>query len=146
MSAIWNTASEWDNEGWRDQAACRHTDANLFFPSGSTGTAIDQIEAAKAVCRPCPVQAACLRFAFETNQEAGVWGGDGRGRAPQASQDLARRPPAPDEVSSQVRVDVGLVWHVSSRGRNDSTLAQHWVSTDAQRSTRPLQRIPEPSA
>ncbi len=75
MTAIWNTVSEWDNDGWRHQAACRHTDANLFFPVGSTGSAIDQIDAAKAVCRSCPVQDACLRFAFETNQEAGVWGG-----------------------------------------------------------------------
>ncbi len=75
MSAIWNTAFEFDDHGWRDHATCRHTDANLFFPAGSTGSAGDQIDAAKAVCRSCPVRDACLRFAFETNQEAGVWGG-----------------------------------------------------------------------
>ena len=75
MSAIWNTDFEFDDDGWRDHAACRHTDANLFFPAGSTGSAGDQIDAAKAVCRSCPVQDACLLFAFETNQEAGVWGG-----------------------------------------------------------------------
>lgn len=75
MTAIWSSALEWDNDGWRDRAACRRTDANLFFPAGSTGSAIDQIEAAKAVCAACAVQDACLRFAFETNQDAGVWGG-----------------------------------------------------------------------
>jgi len=75
MTAIRNTVFDWDNDGWRDRAACRHTDANLFFPAGATGVASDQIDAAKAVCRSCPVQDACLRFAFETNQEAGVWGG-----------------------------------------------------------------------
>lgn len=75
MTAIRNSVFEWDNDSWRDRAACRDTDANLFFPVGSTGSAIDQIEAAKAVCRSCPVQDACLGFAFETNQEAGVWGG-----------------------------------------------------------------------
>jgi WhiB family transcriptional regulator, redox-sensing transcriptional regulator len=75
MSAMWTPVFDWDNNGWRDQAACRHTDPNLFFPAGSTGLAIEQIEAAKAVCRSCPVQDACLRFAFETNQEAGIWGG-----------------------------------------------------------------------
>ena len=75
MTATWSPVFEWDNDGWRDLAACRDTDANLFFPAGSTGSAVDQIEAAKAVCRRCPVQDACLRFAFETNQEAGVWGG-----------------------------------------------------------------------
>ena len=75
MTAIWDRVFDWDNDRWRDQAACRHPDANLFFPAGSTGLAIDQIQAAKAVCRSCPVQDACLRFAFETNQEAGIWGG-----------------------------------------------------------------------
>lgn len=33
------------------------------------------VEAAKAVCESCPVREACLRYALETNQEAGVWGG-----------------------------------------------------------------------
>lgn len=75
MTAMWNPVYEWDNDSWRDRAACRDTDANLFFPAGSTGVAGDQIQAAKAVCRSCPVQGSCLRFAFETNQEAGVWGG-----------------------------------------------------------------------
>jgi WhiB family redox-sensing transcriptional regulator len=75
MTAMWTPVFDWDNDGWRDQAACRDTDPNLFFPAGSTGLAIEQIEAAKAVCRSCPVQDACLRFAFETNQEAGIWGG-----------------------------------------------------------------------
>jgi WhiB family redox-sensing transcriptional regulator len=75
MNAMWTPVFDWDDNGWRDQAACRHTDPNLFFPAGSTGLVIEQIEAAKAVCRSCPVQGACLRFAFETNQEAGIWGG-----------------------------------------------------------------------
>jgi WhiB family transcriptional regulator, redox-sensing transcriptional regulator len=75
MTAMWTPVFDWDTSAWRDQAACRHTDPNLFFPAGSTGLAIEQIEAAKDVCRSCPVQDACLRFAFETNQEAGIWGG-----------------------------------------------------------------------
>jgi WhiB family transcriptional regulator, redox-sensing transcriptional regulator len=75
MTAMWSPVFDWDNNGWRDQAACRHTDPNLFFPAGTTGLAIENIEAAKEVCRSCPVQDACLRFAFETNQEAGIWGG-----------------------------------------------------------------------
>ena len=66
---------DWNDAGWRDRAACRHTDAQLFFPAGSTGPAVSGIEAAKAVCRSCPAQKPCLQFALETNQEAGVWGG-----------------------------------------------------------------------
>ncbi|MDQ1519322.1 MAG: WhiB family transcriptional regulator, redox-sensing transcriptional regulator, partial [Actinomycetota bacterium] len=60
---------------WRDRAACRDTNAELFFPIGTTGLAIDQIDAARAVCAQCPVQRECLEFALATNQEAGVWGG-----------------------------------------------------------------------
>ena len=46
-----------------------------FFPVGTTGPAIDQIEAAKRVCRACEAQEPCLDFALATNQESGVWGG-----------------------------------------------------------------------
>jgi WhiB family transcriptional regulator, redox-sensing transcriptional regulator len=70
-----NPVGEWDDDSWRDRAACRLTDANLFFPAGNAGSVTHQIQAAKAVCASCGVQEACLRFALETNQEAGVWGG-----------------------------------------------------------------------
>ena len=62
-------------DDWKARAACRAVTPDLFFPLGSTGEAVDQIQAAKAVCRGCPVRHECLRFALETNQEAGVWGG-----------------------------------------------------------------------
>ena len=75
MALTWTPALDWDGQGWRDQAACLHADAGLFFPVGSSGAAVGHIKAARAVCRRCPVQEACLRFALETNQEAGVWGG-----------------------------------------------------------------------
>jgi WhiB family redox-sensing transcriptional regulator len=75
MAIRWNPVLDADDDGWRAQAACRHVDANLFFPTGSTGSALEQIQAAKAFCRSCPVQHACLEFAIETNQEDGIWGG-----------------------------------------------------------------------
>jgi WhiB family redox-sensing transcriptional regulator len=75
LTVTWNPIFDWDIERWRQQAACRHSDASLFFPAGSTGAAVDQIQAAKAICESCPVAEACLRFAMETNQEAGIWGG-----------------------------------------------------------------------
>jgi WhiB family redox-sensing transcriptional regulator len=61
--------------GWRSQALCRDTDPELFFPIGTTGAALLQIEHARAVCRQCPVQADCLDFALTTNQDSGIWGG-----------------------------------------------------------------------
>jgi WhiB family redox-sensing transcriptional regulator len=60
---------------WRKVAACRDTDPELFFPVGTTGAALVQIEHAKAVCRICPVQVECLEFALGTNQDSGIWGG-----------------------------------------------------------------------
>lgn len=69
------STTEWDTNDWRNQASCRHTDPDLFFPIGSTGPAVDQIASAKAVCQQCPAMKACLEFALATNQECGVWGG-----------------------------------------------------------------------
>lgn len=60
---------------WRDEALCRDTDPDLFFPVGTTGQALIQIERAKTVCGECPVRFDCLEFALETNQDAGIWGG-----------------------------------------------------------------------
>lgn len=61
---------------WRQRAACRDvTDPEVFFPIGNTGPALDQIEAAKRICRPCVVRRHCLNWALETNQDTGVWGG-----------------------------------------------------------------------
>jgi WhiB family redox-sensing transcriptional regulator len=66
---------DWDTDDWRLKASCRSVDPDLFFPVGTTGLALDQIEQAKAVCRACPAQSPCLEFALSTNQESGVWGG-----------------------------------------------------------------------
>jgi WhiB family redox-sensing transcriptional regulator len=60
---------------WRDLAACRDSEPALFFPIGTTGPAVEHIEAAIAICSTCPVQESCLQYALETNQESGVWGG-----------------------------------------------------------------------
>ncbi|MGH3921509.1 MAG: WhiB family transcriptional regulator [Egibacteraceae bacterium] len=60
---------------WRDWAACLGEDTEAFFPSGTTGRALEQVEQAKAVCRGCAVAKDCLEWALETNQDAGVWGG-----------------------------------------------------------------------
>ena len=61
---------------WRDQAMCRDTDPELFFPIGTTGQALLQIAKAKSICGQCPVTVECLEFALETNQDTGIWGGN----------------------------------------------------------------------
>lgn len=75
MALTWSRSIEWDVDDWRDNAACRDTDPDLFFPIGTTGLAVDQIDSAKAVCMACDAQNACLGFALATNQESGIWGG-----------------------------------------------------------------------
>jgi WhiB family transcriptional regulator, redox-sensing transcriptional regulator len=60
---------------WRKGAICRDTDPDLFFPVGTTGNALVQIDRAKEVCYQCPVKVDCLDYALETNQDSGIWGG-----------------------------------------------------------------------
>jgi WhiB family redox-sensing transcriptional regulator len=59
----------------RQRAACASEDPELFFPVGTSGPALLQVERAKAICRACPIQEACLKDALERNLEFGVWGG-----------------------------------------------------------------------
>jgi WhiB family redox-sensing transcriptional regulator len=60
---------------WRDDAICRDTDPALFFPVGTTGLALLQIDRAKEVCGECEAARDCLDFALDTNQDSGIWGG-----------------------------------------------------------------------
>ena len=61
---------------WRDFAACIDQDLNLFFPMSTLGAVAQrQVEAAKQVCRACPVQQSCLEWALEVGPEFGIFGG-----------------------------------------------------------------------
>lgn len=61
---------------WRHQAACKEiADPDIFFPIGTTGPALEQIESAKEICQRCCVRARCLDWALNTGQDIGVWGG-----------------------------------------------------------------------
>ena len=60
---------------WLDHAACRRSDPELFFPVTDIGAARAQVEAAKKVCRHCPVKRICLSWAMDNGPEAGIWGG-----------------------------------------------------------------------
>jgi WhiB family redox-sensing transcriptional regulator len=60
---------------WRHRAACRDEDPELFFPIGTSGPALMQVEEARSVCHRCAVVDECREWSLETGQEAGVWGG-----------------------------------------------------------------------
>ncbi|HEY0934470.1 MAG TPA: WhiB family transcriptional regulator [Trebonia sp.] len=58
-------------------AACRGSDPELFFPISATGRGLEETNAAKAVCRRCPVRQPCLSYALRTAPD-GIWGGETR--------------------------------------------------------------------
>lgn len=60
---------------WRDDASCRTVDPELFFPIGNGPEAKREAHQAKAVCFRCPVRETCLRWALDTGQTGGIWGG-----------------------------------------------------------------------
>lgn len=62
---------------WREHAACRGGDQELFFYSDrERGRARRRREtAAKAICATCPVKIACLSWALAVQEPYGVWGG-----------------------------------------------------------------------
>lgn len=75
VALTWIRTHDWDMDAWRGRSACRDSDPDIFFPIGSTGPALEQIETARRICTACDVNDECLEFALATNQEAGVWGG-----------------------------------------------------------------------
>lgn len=68
--------------GWRQRAACKDADPELFFaPDGeSLDEREDRERQAKAVCARCPVRIQCQRFALDqfprgshSHPEFGAW-------------------------------------------------------------------------
>jgi WhiB family redox-sensing transcriptional regulator len=49
---------------------CHTVDADLWFAESPA-----DVEAAKALCAPCPLRTACLAGALERREPWGVWGG-----------------------------------------------------------------------
>src|SRR5215469_7344075 len=68
-------ASRSGSADWASRGACRDHDPDLFFLIAAADRALRQIAEAKAVCARCPVHASAYRYALETGQDAGVWGG-----------------------------------------------------------------------
>ena len=69
------TGPEPASEDWRNAAACLEVDPDLFHPVGTTGPALLQIVQAKAVCAGCPVLDECRRWALDSREPHGIFGG-----------------------------------------------------------------------
>lgn len=58
------------NQNWRQSAACRGVDAEIFYPASE-----EDADTAKAVCGECGVVQPCLEYALSYRERDGVWGG-----------------------------------------------------------------------
>jgi WhiB family redox-sensing transcriptional regulator len=58
------------NATWRQRAACRGIDPDIFYPVTD-----EEAEEAKAICASCPVHQLCLEHALAHRERDGVWGG-----------------------------------------------------------------------
>jgi WhiB family redox-sensing transcriptional regulator len=85
-----NTSAAIRPADWRDRAACRDVDPDLFFPVDAGESSLAQEARALAVCRTCPVTVDCLRFAMAHAERDGVWGGTTEGERNAASRNLTR--------------------------------------------------------
>lgn len=63
-----------DKPSWMERAACIDMPLDVFFPGPGRLGAADTRKAV-AICRQCPVRQACLDYALEHPDMAGVWGG-----------------------------------------------------------------------
>lgn len=68
-----------EDKDWRDNAACAEgPNDTIFFQDGlKRNSRAAAVEAAKQICRKCPVIRECLKYALENPEdtEYGVWGG-----------------------------------------------------------------------
>ncbi|MEU3507622.1 WhiB family transcriptional regulator [Streptomyces longwoodensis] len=60
-------------DDWRELAACRNEDPDLFFPEGRDSRG--DVQHAQAVCHGCPVRLQCGQWAITHGEYHGIWGG-----------------------------------------------------------------------
>ncbi|WP_454791668.1 WhiB family transcriptional regulator [Mycolicibacterium lutetiense] len=64
-----------DEHAWQSRAKCRDHATDMFFPDRAGRTGLRQREeAAKRICRECPVLSVCREHALRLPEDHGVWG------------------------------------------------------------------------
>lgn len=58
---------------WRNRAACRGRDPELWWPVDVRLT--PAVQEALTICAECPVREQCLAWAYEQGEQYGIWGG-----------------------------------------------------------------------
>jgi WhiB family redox-sensing transcriptional regulator len=66
-----------ENYEWQSKAVCRNVDPEIFFlPDNSRmGDRTRRINAAKEICKTCPVISECLAYALDIKETYGIYGG-----------------------------------------------------------------------
>lgn len=84
-----------------DQAACIGYDTELWFPNTNFGKRDAAWDEPRAICKTCPIAAECLKWAQDTGQHDGMWGG----LSEKERAELRRRakPPVPPIVCGTSR-------------------------------------------
>lgn len=63
-----------NTEPWMEQGRCREASGDFWFPDKGQG--IERTtRMAKAICRDCPVAAACLDYAMRVDDPFGIYAG-----------------------------------------------------------------------
>ena len=75
--------------GWRDNAACRGMDVDLFYPERGDH---EGIAAAVAICNTCTVADHCLDWALTNREFLGILGGKTAKRREQIAGRTSRMP------------------------------------------------------
>ena len=68
------------DETWKDRAACRGENPELWFPRGDDERHYNKrvralTMTARAICERCPVQTDCLQYALDVDERHGMYGG-----------------------------------------------------------------------
>lgn len=92
-----------DRPEWMLRAQCVDMDLNIFFPGpGRLGAA--DTKKAVAVCERCPVRQACLDYALEHPDMAGVWGGTSHRERVRILKGATPRRYAPPQPTKETRM------------------------------------------
>lgn len=103
------------NDSWREDAACRGLDTEMFFPGPGEP---ELINTAYRVCGRCPVKDECRAEAEKFDTRHGIWGGTSayertrvRNREPdEPPKPRTYRPPLTTVQREQVQALAALGW------------------------------------
>ena len=65
-----------NQEPWTERALCKEVDPELFYPEeGGAARRNLMFRQAVWVCSRCEVRRECYQYAYDNNEQHGVWGG-----------------------------------------------------------------------